>query len=263
MCGGRHQIFRKELENFIESLSQFADLVFFEDGPNVKVKEVTKTHRRKDRLVLETEILKHIDEGKPLRKMTNFPRIKTSLSFLKKYGKHFITVTKECDTELARYASNDPSVLAVLADDTDFLIFSGSWRYFSIENINLKDSDMTTIEYSRSALREHLELNDKQMIILSTLAGNDIVNRLEVRPFHQRYGFQWENKFPLLANYIQELPIRKFYPLLHIIAKEVLRDEKPETIDRIKESFEQYNIVMTDCQHFWSDFKFLIFFTEI
>lgn len=253
LCGGRHQIFRKELEVFMDNLSEFANLVFFEDGPSVKEKEVTKTKRRKDRYDLDTEIVKQIDEGKPLREFTKVPRIKPSLSFLKKYGKHFITVTKECDTELARYASNDPSVLAVLADDTDFLIFAGSWRYYSMENINLKD--MTTIEYSRTALRNYLGLNDKQMIILSTLGGNDILSRDEVYPFHRRNGFLRKSKFPLLANYIKQLPMK--YNLIYTIVNEVLWDEQQQTINRVKESFEQYNIVMTPLSAFGQPFNLI------
>lgn len=231
----------------MENLSEFANLVFFEDGPDVKVKEITKTNRRRDREDADTQIVKQIDEGKPLRELTNFPRIRTSLSFLKKFGQLFITVTKECDTELARYASNDPSVLAVLAEDTDFLIFPGSWRYFSMENIDLKDKDMMTIEYSRTALRNHLGLNDKQMIILSTLGGNDIISRVEVYQFQRRNGYLGDSKFPSLANYIKKHLPMKFYPLLYTIAKEVLGDnqQETETIDRIRESFEQYNIVRT------------------
>lgn len=244
LCGGRHQVFRRELKNFMENLSKFATLVFFEDGPSVKEKEVTKTHRRKDRQDLEIEIVKQIEEGKPLRELKNVPLIKTSLNFLRRFGQHFITVTKECDTEIARYASNDPSVLAVLSDDTDFLIFAGSWRYFSIANINLRDNEMTTIEYSRVALRNFLDLNDKQMIILSTLAGNDVVSRLEVFQFHRRNGYLRKSKFPELAKYIQKLPM-KFYPLIYTIAEEVLGNNRQETIDRIRESFEQYNIVRT------------------
>ncbi|XP_037029703.1 uncharacterized protein LOC119069685 [Bradysia coprophila] len=241
LCGGRHQIFRKEFETFLENLSEFANLVFYEDGPSVKIKELTKTNRRRDRQDLEIEIIKQIDEGTPLKELTNVPRIKTSLGFLRKFGKHFIAVTKECDTEIARYASNDSSVLAVLSEDTDFLIFPGPWRYFSIESVNLKDTDLTTIEYSRTALRNYLGLNDKQMIILSTLGGNDIVGRLEVRQFHRRLGCTRENKFPLLAKYIKGLPM-KFYPLLYTIASEVLRNDLPQTTDRLNESFEQYNI---------------------
>lgn len=241
LCGGRHQIFRKELETFMENLSEFADLVFFEDGPSVKEKQTTKTHRRKDRQDLEIKIVKQIDEGKPLREVTKFPRIKTTLNFLRKFDQRFITVTKECDREIARYAMKNESVLAVLANDTDFLIFPGSWRYFSMENINL--TDMMTIEYSRTALRNYLGLNDKEMIILSTLGGNDIVTRDEVYQFQRRIRCLGKRKFPLLANYIKNLPM-EYYPLIRSIAEDVLCDDQKATVDRIEESLEQYNIVI-------------------
>lgn len=242
LCGGRQQLYRKRLEDLFENLSSFADLVFFEDGPPVDEKLRTKVYRHSARNIMEAEIVKQFDEGKPWKDIKGVPRINAFKSLVQNFGEVIIAVTKECDTELARYANNNPSVLAVVADDTDFLIFAGSWRYFSLQHIDFEH--LTTTEYSRSALRNFLDLNDKGMKILSTLGGNDIVRREELYRFHQeiRCG-RTDVKFPRLANYIKQRLPMDFDALINTIARNVLNDERQETKDRIKDSLEQYNTV--------------------
>jgi hypothetical protein len=250
LCGGRHQIYRQTLEDLLEKLSKVADLVFFEDGPVVNHKMETWLKRQNEKYLKSINIIEEIYRERPVREIArdvwDIPRITTYLSMIeetiKKFGELVVTVTKECDTELARYANNNPTVLAIFADDSDFLIFKGKWRYFSLSQLNLEN--LTTLEYDKIALRDFLGLDDRQMIVLSTLGGNDIINYDEVRGFHQYYcGHRADQKFPWLAGYIKEsLPIQ-FYPLIESIAENVLQDNSQETKDRIKESFELYNTV--------------------
>lgn len=250
LCGGRHQLYQKMLEDLMETLSTFAELVFFEDGPPLTEKLMTNIQRRNENYRRVICVMDQIYDGVPLSSIVEssreVPRLTTSLNMIeetaKRFGKLIVTVTKECDTELARFASNNPSVLAVVADDTDFLIFSGSWRYFSLININFEH--LTTIEYSRTALRQFLGINDKQLFILSTLGGNDIIKRDEVRQFHLENGIMMAHeKFPWLARYIKESLPMDFYPLLDAISSNVLHDNRQETKNRIHDSLAQYNIV--------------------
>lgn len=88
------------------------------------------------------------------------------------YGELNHSIDNECDLELASYATKN-DVFAVLADDTDFLIFEGQWRYWSTKEIN--NETFVTKEFSRIALRKLLNLTEKQMPLLATLNGNDII----------------------------------------------------------------------------------------
>lgn len=249
LCGGRHSHYRKVLETLLTRLSAVADLVFFEDGPTVSEKMFTNMERRNRAYERSIFILDQVYEGKKVEEIVkdsyDIPRLTTFLTMIeetaKKFGKLIVTVTKECDTEIARYAINNPSVLAVMSNDSDFLIFSGRWRYFSLNGIELKH--LTTLEFNRLALRECLGLNDKQLMILSTLGGNDIIKRDELKSFHKKNKLKTpEEKFHFLARFIKRLPM-DFYPLLNAIACEVLRSNRPETKNRIEDSLKQYSTV--------------------
>lgn len=141
----------------------------------------------------------------------------------KKYGKLIKSELKDCDTEIARFACNNPRVLAVLADDTDFLIFPGKWRYFSMRAMDVCTYE--TMEYSRVALRRHLNLTDDQLIILSSISGNDIVKFEEVRPFHEALiGFKHKfcnARFPALADFIRQSSLEQLVQQLsyHVLPK--------------------------------------------
>lgn len=250
LCGGRHKLYQKALEDFLKNLSSFADLVFFEDGPPLTEKLMTNIRRRNENYKRSIDIIDMVYDGQSLDTIVEsffeIPRLTTFLNMIeetiRKFGRLIVTVTRECDTELARFANNDPSVLAIVANDTDFLIFSGTWKYFSLIDIDLEH--LTTIEYSRLALRKHLDLNDKQLFILSTLGGNDIIKREEVYQFHSKNcGTKAFEKFPWLASYIKNSLPMQFYPLLDAIAKNVLCDNRQVTKDRIHDSLAQYATV--------------------
>lgn len=54
-----------------------------------------------------------------------------------------------------------------------FSLMTGSWRYWSIKNINREK--YTTLEYNKEALRAKLSLSMAQLPLFATLCGNDIV----------------------------------------------------------------------------------------
>lgn len=56
---------------------------------------------------------------------------------------------------------------------------TGSWRYWSIKNIN-RDG-YTTLEYNKEALRAKLGLSMAQLPLFATLGGNDIVQYDDVK----------------------------------------------------------------------------------
>lgn len=176
------------------------------------------------------------------------PRITTQVDLMedvaRKYGKLIITFTRECDSEIARFCYKNTNVLAVIANDTDFLIFAGHWRYFSLKDMDISNmATLDTIEFNRNALRLHLNLNDQELQILSTLNGNDIIKYDQVKetfhtqlhPFKHKFA---DLRFPWLAEHARNLSsnpkklIENIQKLLQCVSA-----------DKIKESFEMYNPV--------------------
>lgn len=104
----------------------------------------------------------------------------------RQYGSMTMAIDAECDTEIAEYASTNPAVLAVLAEDSDFLIFPGNWRYFSLRYLDR--NSLITNEYNRRALRHELKLNDKELACLSTIGGNNFIeNTTNCNQIYQKF----------------------------------------------------------------------------
>lgn len=197
------------------------------------------------------EVLDQIYENLPLSEVSS--NIKTfilTLTWLpiishaaKLFGKLHVSVHNETDTEIAKFAVNNPRVLALIADDSDFLIYPGSWRYFSLKYMDMETLD--TFEYDRQALREFLQLNDQQLILLSTIAGNDIIAYERICKFHREFGHQSKKKFPAMAKYIKEKMSENQDENVQHIGQVILKDRHWETFRRIQESFDLYDIVST------------------
>jgi hypothetical protein len=249
LYGLRHKQIRLEFEKLLEKLKSIANLVFFEDGPVHSNKFDTVAKRNDEKYLKQIEVLDQVYAGVPLSvivaNIRNLPSIITFLPMVeeisKKFGRLIVTFTKECDAELVQFVNNDPSVIGIFADDSDFLIFGGRWRYFSLKHLDKQK--LTTLEYDRIALRHHLQLDDMQLRVFSTIGGNDIVKYDEVRPFHEYYcGNYAKHKFPWIAAFIRDqMPAPS--NVVGWIAREVLQDTSRETKDRISESLSQYKTV--------------------
>lgn len=162
------------VEDFFKLLSGVANLVFFSDGTVFNTKYQTWLKRQDQKYQNYEKVLDLIHSNIPIVEVVKI--LAFSLPFLtthndilkvlaKKYGTLTVAVTAECDTEIARFASLHPSVLAFMADDSDYLIYPGQWRYFSVKALNLKK--LSTSEFSRTALRNHLKLNDFQIVVFN------------------------------------------------------------------------------------------------
>jgi hypothetical protein len=255
LCGGRFNKYREEIERLFKKMSEHAILIFFEDGPIVDHKTSTWINRQCDKYKECVKIMDLIYKKVPLKELAEIetnpgsykevPRLTTAIILIediaKKYGEVVETFTRECDSEIARFAFNNQKVLAVIGDDSDFLIFAGHWRYFSLKQLDF--NTLETMEYSRQALRNHLNLNDQQLVILSTLNGNDIVKYDHVsESFHSKLGYKYYKghiRYPLLADYARELSKSRESLLKSNIQKTL----QCITIEEIEKSFELYNPV--------------------
>lgn len=261
LCGGRYTKYQEYYEHLISGLSEMADLVFFEDGTLMKQKLDTWKERQDRKYGNCIEFMDNIYNAVPLNIIIavnphNIPKTTMHRTIIeemaKKYGKLIKSEFKDCDTEIGKFAYKNKRVLAVMADDTDFLIFPGKWRYFSMRSLNV--CTFETMEYSRVALRQFLNLTDDQLIILSSICGNDIVKFEEVVPFHEALiGFKHKFcnvRFPMLADFIRESSLEHLVQQLsyHVI---------PSCLKLFPESVDMYQLNYTHAEENDPTIKFL------
>lgn len=78
----------------------------------------------------------------------------------------------ECDAEISKFAlEND--CLAILAQDSDFIIYEGAEYYWSMKNFDL--DTMTTLNYDRIKLANSLRIPPQHLPLVASLMGNDVV----------------------------------------------------------------------------------------
>lgn len=215
LCGGRYNKLCEKYEKFMKNLQSMANLIFFEDGTLHNQKINTWIQRQNNKYNKAINVIRCLEKD-ALRNCNYIPRSTAHRTIIeetaKKYGKLIKSSLRDCDTEIASYAAKH-SILAVIADDTDFLIFAGKWRYFSAKQINLSTRNLVTMEYNRKALRHFLRLSDDQLILLATFNGNDIIPYEDVREFHKALigpGHDFCNvRFSRLANFIRSNSLEK------------------------------------------------------
>lgn len=125
--------------------------------------------------------------------------------------------------------------MAVVADDTDFLIYEGNWKYWSARNLNLVQ--LTTMEYCRPALRTALGLAQKQLPFFATLAGNDVINQDSVQPFHRRLRLTRYNRFHKLAQFVRSNNVD-----VASISNAIFGSTESQFVNLVEESISTYNI---------------------
>lgn len=122
------------------------------------------------------------------------------LKICEKYGVVHVCSNSKYIAEVVKH-SNETNAMAIVGNNSNFLIFRGNWRYWSCRHIGLMQCDWSTIEYNRSALLECLNLTRAQMPMLATLAGNDFIT--PGRDFNKKmHG----DRFLNLANYVRQIP---------------------------------------------------------
>ena len=247
LCGGRHQMYTNILDDLFSRLD--ADLVFFQDGYIMDTKFNTWAKRQNKNYNNSIKVIDQINQLIPLKRIVekfyNLIYSKTMITSIeescKKHGQLIFAVYRECDQELAKFASKNSRVLAVFSNDSDFLIFAGAWRYFSIKDINLKT--LKTKEFNRKAFKSQLKLNYYQLSILATIAGNDIVLREELKRFHSSFDHKGTT-FDRFASYIKKnfQNPSDHQNSIHFLAQEIYGSNHIEHVTRVHQSITSYNV---------------------
>lgn len=210
-CGGRHQNYHTLFDRSFGDLVSFgAKLVFFSDLNVQSDKSAQWMARRDQEYDRYTSLFDSINNGLSVQQFLQMDQEKKAMSIAehamfmagKKYDEYHFATKHDCDAELAKYA-RDHRAMAVLAEDSDYLVFEGFWEYWSIRQIDLKT--MTTVEYNRKILCQHFSLTYKQMPLLATVMSNDDTTFFyaKLRQFHDSLGstfHRWLN----VAKFVRE-----------------------------------------------------------
>lgn len=182
ICGGRHKIALNSWKVMLNALkSTGSSLVFFSDL-NIQEGKVDEwLGRRDEEFQVYTELYDLIGRGLTLREIIDGQSDRKSLSstfygmavIAREYGDFNHSVRRECDLEVANFAKVN-NALAVITNDTDFLIFDGDWKFWSAQDIHITQSNrLKTIEYNRNGIANICSLAKYQMPLFATLLAND------------------------------------------------------------------------------------------
>jgi hypothetical protein len=252
--------YQKNCESLLKELSSIANLIFFVDGSvrADKLDHWKESSGKKYRN--EIEIFNLVYKGVKVKEIpqnmsrnSEIPRIsyhlKTVEVIAKKYGTLIKTVTQECDAEIAKY-SNENKVLAVLAEDSDFLIFKGDWKLFSLNDLDIYN--LSTKEYNKDAFWNFSGLTSTyEMAILATMAGNDLIkyddtkklpSKLLRKPHYYRYSL--DEKFAVISTLVKNvLRDKNEEEVIKIVAKTINEKETQRLEPAIEKSIKMYDTV--------------------
>lgn len=211
VLGARYNVYKDRVIDLFSRIKSYGvRLVFFTDGPAREEKLPTCLKRRNNEYQRAMQALQVVYSGADLRSRLEDMDVASPVPFfgiLRKMAKEFgdlnIAVRNECDIELADYATKN-GALAIISNDTDFLIFEGDWKFWSSGHLNV--FRLKTLEFNRQALRETLGLRPDQMAILATMSGNDLVPYDSVRRFH--FQIKQRDRFHFRATASKILSLR-------------------------------------------------------
>lgn len=172
--GGRQHIYLQKFEQFLIRLrTAGAALAFFCDG-QLQSNKNDEWCRRRDFEFKSTQALIS-DESRPGQANRRFgckAFVKSLLKLVedKHYGKVKISTQVDCDAAIAQYAVEN-NALAVVANDSDFLIFEGNFQWWEADSMDMEK--MKAKCFQRQKLRQMLSLTNEQMKYFATIAGND------------------------------------------------------------------------------------------
>lgn len=220
------------------------------DGPVQEVKYNTWCERRNKSFKMMMNILDDVYNNvntqellkRYIRKIPHSTNISPLMTACARFGDFHKSFNNECDLEIAHYATKN-NALAVIAEDTDFLIFEGEWKYWSSKSLN--HISLTTLEYNKVALRSCLGLSARQMPLFATLGGNDIFQFHTLKHFHYKCG-PVNMRFLSMAQYVRST---RNYPGnlnnedINQISYDMFGRVNRKTNDLIIQSLESYNAV--------------------
>ncbi|XP_062558721.1 constitutive coactivator of peroxisome proliferator-activated receptor gamma isoform X2 [Armigeres subalbatus] len=190
LCGGRYNHISRQLDAFFGEMKNLgAELAFFWDGPITMTTDDGWCKKRDHKYQTVIELFDAVDQGfdifDPNPDIIPFHYTATVKQVAMRHGRYYYATSRECDQDMVAFANNSRA-LAIITNDSDMLIYGGSWRFWCTNGLNM--ANLTIVEYDRVALRSFLQLSTAQMSLMATLVGNDIINSSELYNFHKVLG---------------------------------------------------------------------------
>lgn len=187
--GGRQHQYMRAFERFVLELTGAgASLAFVCDGQLLADKNDEWCRRRNDDHLSTIDALTSTTaDGEKVNVQAFLKRrfgcktiVKSLLKLIddNRYGQVVISTRCDCDLAIANYAKKFPT-LAVIASDSDFLIFDGEFQWWDSNSMDI--NRMTVSRFERGEFMKLLNLNREQMKYLATIAGNDYTKHLVMR----------------------------------------------------------------------------------
>lgn len=219
-CGGRHLQYNRLFRQFLDRLQDTgAQLIFFACGNKLNDHPDIFIPKREKEYIDYMRILEKIDRGVPIRKLLDQKNALNSckratlsveynvMRMCRRYGKLYYNYFCH-NQEMARFAyRHQDEIIAIISNDTDFLIFEGDWQFWLCNDIDMMA--LTTNRFCRQTLRAHLQLSTEELKLLAALSGtNYLPTKLSIlRTFYESLEHACGRfaKIPDLANYIRKL----------------------------------------------------------
>lgn len=134
--------------------------------------------------------------------------------------------------------------MAIIAHDTDFLVYPGDWQLWSLPNIEYPR--LITYELNRDALLIELELTRAQMPLFATLCGNKIVRPDTLKDFHRLFeqkNMQRE-KFTGISSFTYRETVRTDRDKIRIVQRMLNKTSSFDIrrgLDYLKQSLASYD----------------------
>lgn len=198
--GGRAWVCIESLETLLTEIKECgAELVFFFDG-SFDPKNIGGVMGESDEKFEERlKLLRLIKEGNQTvmsvvqdehKGLLSFKYNSILLSVIRgvcaRFGKISLCEKYDCDQEISCFVQNNPRVLGVISNDSDFFIFPGDFKLYSTSSIvfHQKRKTLTVEDSLRQELRNKLKLDELQLAVFATFCGNGYYPYDVMKPLH-------------------------------------------------------------------------------
>lgn len=257
ICGGHPYDLLESWKAILEALATLkCKLIFFGDviTPMWKAEEWMK--RQDHILKLNEEFYRKIENKMHLEDiLRNTKSLNASYyemwQIAKDYGDLHFSVENDNDLEIAYHARQN-NAIAVISNDSDFLIYEGTWKLWGLEDNQI--TELTAIEFDKeNLLGPKLDLPRNRMPLFATLAGNDFTkNHQFLKKLHDQLNEQGANHlnvrkicyfFGSIAGYVRSLPfVDGAFDIRQVATKAFGKENIKKNRQLIERSVNSYNL---------------------
>lgn len=256
LLGGRYSLNLSYFRHFFKLLKKAnAELVFFVAAKTLSDDFVIFIPDREDEYIKHIQLLDDIDasDGNTAAYVTRKtidikapPAMEVNLQKLARdFGKLHTNYFRH-NQEIAQYIQqHNGSILAILTNDTDFMVFDGDFQFWRANDIDM--NELSVFVYCRNELREHLQLDTQHSQLLSALSGSIYLPCDVLMDFYGRIGIcscAEGRHISQLAHYIRvKIQSKCSVPFMEQIACDVFGQKYTNLeMNAIENGLIQYNL---------------------